>query len=200
MRIGGLIKFSLIDYPGKISAVIFTQGCNFRCPWCHNPELVYPDRFGDAIPQENILDFLEKRQGQLEGVVISGGEPTLQRDLAEFIQEIRDIGFAVKLDTNGSNPDVLLKLLEMNSLDYIAMDVKAPLRKYDLLTGVKTDLDKIQESIRLIIQSQVDHQFRTTFCQSYLDEKDLEEIRSLVKGTKCYKVQEFVPLSTGRIK
>lgn len=137
MQIGGLQKFSLLDYPGKISAVVFTQGCNFRCPYCHNPELVDPARYQECLPEEEIFSFLETRRGKLEAVTVTGGEPTLQKSLAPFLRRIKDMGFLVKLDTNGSRPDVLEELLRQKLIDYIAMDIKAPLEKYEAVTGWK---------------------------------------------------------------
>ncbi|OQX50761.1 MAG: anaerobic ribonucleoside-triphosphate reductase activating protein [Candidatus Cloacimonas sp. 4484_209] len=130
MKIGGFQKVSLIDYPGKICAIVFTRGCNFRCPYCHNPELVLPENYSPLIPEEEIFSFLEKRRGKLDAVEITGGEPTLQEDLTEFIRKIKEMGFLVKLDTNGSFPSVLEKVIYSGLVDYIAMDVKAPLEKY----------------------------------------------------------------------
>jgi pyruvate formate lyase activating enzyme len=137
MKIGGLQKFSLLDYPGKISAVVFTQGCNFRCPYCHNPELVDPERFQECIPEDEIFAFLETRRGKLEAVTVTGGEPTIQNGLSSFVRRIKDMGFMVKLDTNGSRPEVLEELIRHKLIDYIAMDIKAPLEKYEAVTGWK---------------------------------------------------------------
>jgi len=192
MIIGGLRKFSLIDYPGKVAAVIFTQGCNFRCGYCHNPGLVDPRRFGTPLSEEEVFQFLRRRQGQLQGVVVSGGEPTIHRDLEEWLRRIRDLGYAVKLDTNGGRPDVVRRLLNERLLDYIAMDVKAPLGKYALLTEGRDYSSQIQESIHLIQTSGIDYQFRTTVVPQLLDREDLRHIRELVNDDPHYCLQPFV--------
>jgi len=139
MIIGGLQRFSLIDYPGKISAILFTRGCNFRCPYCHNPELVDPQRYAEPWQEEEYWAFLQSRTQKLDAVVVTGGEPTLQEDLEPFLEKIRKMGFLIKLDTNGSNPDVLKDLLSANLVDYIAMDIKAPLEKYSEVAKVPID-------------------------------------------------------------
>ncbi len=180
MKIGGLNKCSLIDYPGAICAVVFTQGCNFRCPYCHNPSLVLPERFREPLDPNFIFDFLSRRRHLLDGVVLSGGEPTLQSDLAAFIAEIKSLGYLVKLDTNGTHPKVLEKLLQENLVDFISMDIKAPWQKYHLLSGVTVDLSYIQESIVLIHNGQVPHQFRTTFAEPLLNSGDLDRIREII--------------------
>jgi len=148
MNIGGFQSFTLIDYPNKMACIVFTQGCDFRCPYCQNPELVLGT--AKSIPQEEIISFLWKRRGMLEGVVISGGEPTIQRDLEDFVKRIKDMGYLVKLDTNGHNPHVIQRLIDL--LDYVAMDVKAPLYKYEEVVRAKADVKRIEESIRLIIR------------------------------------------------
>jgi len=191
MRIGGLQKFSLIDYPDKFSSIIFTQGCNFRCPWCHNPELVYSHLFKDTISENYIFDFLKSRNNDLEAVVITGGEPTIQPDLAEFIEKIKKMGYLVKLDTNGSNPYVLEKLLKNKLVDYIAMDIKAPPEKYSLLIGRDIDISLIFKSIEIIEKYSPDYEFRTTFVPSLLSEDDIEKIKKLVKDKRKYRVQSY---------
>jgi pyruvate formate lyase activating enzyme len=188
MKVGGLQKLSLIDYPGKTCAVIFTQGCNFRCVYCHNPELVYPDRFSCPIPFERIHEFLEANAGLLEGVVFSGGEPTMQKDIVEKIREVCSIGYPVKLDTNGSNPDILASALPY--LDYVAMDIKAPAGdKYAHVCGVQVNDNDICTSIRLIKASGIRHEFRTTFEKNLLKNTDIAEIRKLVGDSK-YNLQK----------
>ncbi len=162
MRIGGLVKSSLIDYPGRISAVIFTQGCNFRCSYCHNPSLVYPGQYGQVLDREVVLDFLKQRQGLLDGVVITGGEPLLQQDLIEFVVSLKSMGYRVKLDTNGSEPERLKALLDRGLIDYIAMDYKAPQRFYSRVAGVEVNTDKILQSVRYIVTSKVQYEIRTT--------------------------------------
>ena len=196
MKIGGFQKVSLIDYPGRISAVVFTQGCNFRCPFCHNPELVDPERFEGLSPEAEILTFLEKRKGRLDAVVITGGEPTLQPELIPFIIHLKAMGFRIKLDTNGALPDVLEEMLGRGLLDYVAMDIKAPLERYSEVTKTKTDGQRILKSIALIMGSGVDYEFRTTAVKSLLGPGDLEEIGRLVPGAKRFVLQKFVPTKT----
>lgn len=196
MIIGGFQKFSLIDYPGKICAIVFTQGCNFRCPYCHNPELVDPKLFLSPIPEDEIFSFLEKRRGKLDAVEITGGEPTLQSDLIEFLEKIKNMGFLVKLDSNGTNPDVIEEAIKNKLVDYLAMDVKAPLEKYKEIIGVDVDTDKIKSNIRLIMNSGVDYEFRTTIVKSLLSKEDIIKIGELIKGAKLYILQKFIPSKT----
>ena len=171
--IGGLQKTSLLDFPKKIAAIVFTQGCNFRCGYCHNAELL--DFSAEPkVKEEDFFDFLTKRKGKLDGVVITGGEPTVQSGLKEFILKIKDLGFEVKLDTNGTNPKVLSELLQI--IDYVAMDIKAPFTKYGMIAGVNVNIENIRESINLIISSNVDYEFRTTVVKSQLEFCDFEEI------------------------
>jgi len=193
MVIGGIQRFSLIDYPGKISAIIFTRGCNFRCPYCHNPELVDPNRYVDALEEKQLWEFLRRRQEKLDAVVITGGEPTLHDGLELFIDKIKTMGFLVKLDTNGSNPGVLKNLLSENLLDYVAMDIKAPLEKYSEVTRMPVDVKRIEESITLIRQSHLDHEFRTTIAKNLLSEDDVLSIAKMLRGEKLYFLQNCVP-------
>ena len=189
--IGGLQKTSLLDFPEKISAIVFTQGCNFRCGYCHNPELCcFSKKPVITIPA--FFDFLKKRQGKLDGVVITGGEPSLHSDLPEFIKKIKNLGFAVKLDTNGTNPCMLETLIRNNLIDYIAMDIKAPLEKYDKITCVKIDISVIKQSIDLIMKSDTDYEFRTTVVRTQLDLYDFEKIGEMLKGAKRYYLQKFI--------
>lgn len=190
--IGGLQKSSLIDYPEKISAIIFTQGCNFRCPYCHNPELVN----GKGETANEIFEFLTSRIGKLDGVVITGGEPTLHKDLPNFIRQIKDMGFAVKLDTNGTNPLMLEKLIQEKLIDYVAMDIKAPIHKYFEVTCTKVNTDNILKSIEILKNSDIDYEFRTTVVKSQLTLDDFEKISELIKGAKKYYLQKFVPSKT----
>jgi pyruvate formate lyase activating enzyme len=196
MKIGGFQKVSLIDYPGRISAVVFTQGCNFRCPFCHNPELVDPERFMDLIPEKEILSFLEKRKGRLDAVVITGGEPTMQPELIPFILHLKAMGYLIKLDTNGTHPDLLAEMLDKKLLDYVAMDIKAPLERYGAVTKTNTDRDRIRRSISLIMGSGTDYEFRTTAVKPLLAPEDLEEIGRLIPGAKRFVLQKFVPTKT----
>ena len=196
MKIGGFQKVSLIDYPGRISAVVFTQGCNFRCPFCHNPELVDPECFEDLIPVAEILSFLKKRRGRLDAVVITGGEPTLQPEIIPFIMDLKDMGYRIKLDTNGSLPDRLEVMLNQKLLDYVAMDIKAPFERYGEVTRAITDQKQIQRSISLIMGSGLDHEFRTTAVRSMLSPEDLDQIGRLVPAAKRFVLQKFVPTKT----
>ncbi len=177
MQINGWVRTSLIDYPGHIATVLFTGGCNFRCPMCHNAGLVLSPDPSARFSEEEVFAFLQKRAGKLTGVVLSGGEPTLQPDLADFIRRVRASGYAVKLDTNGYRPDVLGVLLEHELLDYVAMDIKAPPAKYPLLSGVPdVDVHRIARSITLLCQHEVACEFRTTVVPGMLDEDDVASL------------------------
>lgn len=191
MYISGFQKVSLVDYPGLITAIVFTRGCNFRCPWCHNPELVNPEMYETLIEPEAILTFLKTRIGKLDAVTITGGEPTLHADLPQLINEIRKLGFKIKLDTNGTNPDMLTHLIHKNLLDYIAMDVKAPLTKYDFITQTSVSVTAVRKSIHIIQNSGVDHEFRTTYIPQLLNEQDIDDIRIMLGCTDNYFVQPF---------
>ena len=193
MNVGGFQRFSLIDYPGKICAIVFTQGCNFRCPYCHNPELVDLEKFSKSISEKEIFSFLEKRKGKLDAVSITGGEPTLQKELIEFLKKIKNMGYLVKLDSNGTHPEIIEKIIKEGLVDYLAMDVKAPLEKYNKVTGVDVDISKIKKSIDLIMNSSLDYEFRTTVLKSQLSKDDIREIGKLIKGAKLYVLQKFVP-------
>lgn len=195
MQIGGIQHFSLIDFPGKLAAVVFTPGCNFRCPFCHNVELVQGTLPG--IPEDDVLQFLSKRSGQLEGVVISGGEPTLQKDLPEFIKKIRELGYKIKLDTNGAFPEILKQLIDEQLLDFVAMDIKHAWGKYPIATSIKNvAIEKIKQSIDLLLSNIVDYEFRTTVIRDFHQPEDLIEIAKQIQGAKRYVVQEFIPEKT----
>ena len=191
MVIGGLQKFSLSDFPGLISAIVFTRGCGFRCPYCHNPELVDPSRYARAIPQDVVMDFLRSRKGQLQGVVVTGGEPTHPADLPVFLAELKDMSFAVKLDTNGTNPGMLRRLVESEIVDYIAMDIKAPLALYGATVRTSLSETDLLLSIELIRLCGLPHEFRTTFVESLLSADDILGIAELVKGCQKYVLQSF---------
>jgi pyruvate formate lyase activating enzyme len=193
MRIGGIQKFSLIDYPGRLAAVIFTQGCNFRCPYCHNPELVNPKSFGKSLPEDSIISFLEKRSGRLDGVSITGGEPALQPDLIPFIERVKRLGYAVKIDTNGTLPGVLDELIERRLVDYIAMDIKGPFKKYGEIAGAEIDTEIIRQSVERVMNSGIDYEFRTTVVKSLLTAEDLQKTAALIRGARRYVLQKFVP-------
>ncbi len=190
--IGGVQKSSLLDFPSKIAAIVFTQGCNFRCGYCHNAELL--DFLAETkFKESEFFEFLGRRKGKLDGVVITGGEPTLQKGLKGFILKVNEMGFEVKLDTNGTNPKVLKELIDGKLLDYVAMDIKAPLSKYERITGVRVNPENIKESINLIMTSGIDYEFRTTVVKSQLSFDDFDEIGNLIKGAKKYYLQKFVP-------
>jgi len=194
MEIGGLEKSTLIDYPGRIAATVFLLGCNFRCPFCYSSELVLPEKMAEQpkIAEKAFFDFLKERQGLLEGVVICGGEPTIHKDLPDFIKRIKDLRFLLKLDTNGSNPEMLRELMQDGLVDYVAMDIKAPLgAKYDLATGVKVDLDKIKESIEIIKGSGVDYEFRSTIVPSIHTKEDVIQMAKDISPAKKYYLQNF---------
>ena len=183
-------KLSLLDYPDKVSCILYTRGCNFRCPFCHNG-LTLLENVSDFIPFEEILSFLRKRIGILDGVVISGGEPTLMPDLKEKIKAIKELGFLVKLDTNGSNPDLLEELMEEELIDYVAMDIKNSLFKYSLTAGREVDTDKIVKSLRILQNGKVDYEFRTTLIKEYHNELDMISMGKMLKGSPRLYLQEF---------
>jgi len=191
MRIGGFQKFSLIDYPHKVAAVIFTQGCDFRCPFCHNADLVLPEKFLPPVNEEEVFKFLTKRQDQLTGVVVTGGEPTIHGDLPDFLKKIKDLGYSVKLDTNGNNPQALKKLIQEKLVNYIAMDIKTSFSRYPEAAGVSVDVGRIQESIKIIIGSGLDYHFRTTVVCKFISDSDLQDIANNLIDAKRYLLQGF---------
>ena len=183
-------KLSLLDYPNKVSCIPFTRTCNFRCPFCHNGLTLLED-YETVVPFDEVIAFLKKRQGVLDGVVISGGEPTLMPDLEEKIRVIKDMGYLVKLDTNGSNPDILLDLLEDHLIDYVAMDIKNSINKYDLTSGAKVRTDNILKSIEILKNSGIDHEFRTTLISEFHTELDMIAIGKMLQGEKKLYLQKF---------
>ena len=195
MRIAAYLPLSLCDYPGRVAAVVFTRGCNFRCPWCHNRHLIPPSApAGESdIDERTVLDGIEERKSKLEGLVISGGEPTLQPDLLRFMAAVKSCGVNVKLDTNGSNPDVVRQCLADKLVDFIAMDVKAPWDKYEILTGVVGSDDAARETMKLIAESGIKHQFRTTKVPSLLTAEDCAEITSMIPSGSPHCWQTFRP-------
>jgi len=196
IAIGGLQKVSLIDYPGCISAIVFLQGCNFRCGYCHNPELVNPKLYGPPLHKEDIFAFLEKRVGKLDAVTITGGEPTLQEGLPDFIRRIRAMGFRVKLDTNGSHAEMLKSMIGENLLDYIAMDIKGPIHRYDRVCRVNVNKDEIAQSIRIIMDSPVEYEFRTTLLHGLIHDDDFPAMWDLIRGARLFALQNFMPSKT----
>lgn len=193
MIFGGLEPFSLIDYPGKSCAIAFTVGCNFLCPYCHNPELIKRDKDSVVIMEKDILDFLATRVGKLDALSITGGEPTLHDDLLEFLRKVKNMGFLVKLDSNGTRPEMLKKALEWALVDYLAMDIKAPLNLYERVTKRPVNIENIKTSIDLIKHSGIDHEFRTTIVSSLLSKDEIVEIGNVVRGAKRYYLQKFIP-------
>lgn len=196
MKIGGLQKVSLIDYPDAICAVVFLQGCNFQCSYCHNPQLVEPKLFTPCLEEKKILEFLAARIGKLDAVTVTGGEPTIQKDLMRFIKLVKKMDFAVKLDSNGTQPKVIKELIDARLLDFIALDIKAPLEKYKSIVKVPVDTQSLEESIGLILKSRIPHEFRTTVVKSQLTEKDILKIAKLISGAKRYVLQKFVSTKT----
>ncbi len=192
--IKGIQKLSLIDYPGRVACTLFTFGCNFRCPYCHNPELVIDDG-APLIPESDVLRFLEVRKRFLDGVCITGGEPTLHNDLPNFIKRVKDLGYSVKLDTNGTSPETLRRLIGGRLVDYIAMDVKAPLEKYESVVRVTVDGSRIAESVE-IIKAFPEHEFRTTVVPELLTREDILAIARWLKGARRFFIQQFKPTKT----
>lgn len=193
MLFGGLQKTTLVDYPGKVAATVFTVGCNFRCPYCHNPELVLPEliKKQPKITEKEILDFLKERQKLLEGLCITGGEPAIQPDLIDFVKKVKDLGFLIKIDTNGSCPDVLDNLIKGKLIDYVAMDIKAPKEKYEIFSEDEDIIEKVDKSIELLKQDKIDYEFRTTLVSGILDEQDILAIVDWIKFASNYYLQRF---------
>lgn len=205
MILGGYQKLTLIDYPGKLAATVFTVGCSLRCPFCHNPELVDSRQFTvQGNLEEEFFEFLKKRKGKLEGVCITGGEPLIQKDVVDFIRKIKKLGYLVKLDTNGTRPDVLRKIIQEKLVDFIAMDIKNAPKKYSQTSGMKTpastrsrsstrggDIERIKLSVNMIMGSGIDYEFRTTAVPGLHSEKDFAEIAKWISGAKAYYLQEY---------
>lgn len=196
VEIKGLEKFSPSDYPGIISATMFLGSCNFRCPYCHNAELVLNPDDLPTFPMGYITDFLDSRKDWLEGICITGGEPLLHRDLGDFLSLLKERGLSVKLDTNGSFPSQLEALIAKNLVDSIAMDVKAPLERYEEVTRTKVDREKIRKSIDIIMNSGVEYVFRLTAVPGLIDEERMTEIGRMLQGAKVFQIQQFVPANT----
>ena len=192
MILKGLQKLTLLDYPGEIAATVFTGGCNFRCPFCHNASLVLPEKFGATLPTEEFFSFLDSRRGKLRAVCVSGGEPTMQGDLSEFICRIKEMGFLVKLDTNGTRPDVLYGLIEDGLLDYVAMDIKNSKERYGETVGVSGfDIFPIEESINILRKGKVPFEFRTTVVRELHTEADIASIGEWLGGDEKFFLQTF---------
>ncbi len=192
MLIGGFQKMTVLDYPNKVACTLFLTGCNFRCPFCHNSSLVTEKWLG-GVDKKEIFDYLEKRKGILDGVCVTGGEPLLNEDIDVLLSEIKNLGYLVKLDTNGTNPDKLRELIDKNLVDYVAMDIKNSADKYAETCGVKAvNLTKIKESINLLINGNIDYEFRTTVVSPLHTVEDFEGIGELIKGAKVLYLQGFV--------
>lgn len=193
MRISGLQKMTLLDFPGLVACTVFLPGCNLRCPFCHNASLVLPERMTEpAMSQEELLAFLESRTGKLDGVCITGGEPTMHKDLPILLRQIKDMGFRVKLDTNGTRPQVLRQLLAQGLPDYIAMDIKNSPDRYRETCGGVEVLPQVRESAALIMESGIDYEFRTTVASPLHSPGELAEIGRWLQGAKAYFIQKFV--------
>jgi len=196
MKITGLQKTSLIDYPGYVAAIVFTQGCPWRCGYCHNPELNAFITEGVALlPDDEVLAFLAKRRGVLDGLVITGGEPTSQPDLLDFMKQVKALGLLVKLDTNGVAPSVVEQAIQQHLVDYLAMDIKAPLGKYAVTVGRPVVDDNIRRSIQLIMGSGVDYEFRSTILPALHTADDVIAMAQLVSGARRYYLQKFRPMT-----
>ena len=193
MHIGGMQKLTLLDYPGKVACTVFLSGCNLRCPYCHNPGLVLPDQINaPGMPESEVFAFLEQRKGKLDGICITGGEPTLQPELPGFLEKFRELGYAIKLDTNGTYPGMLKGLLHDGILDYVAMDIKNSPQRYAETCGGADVLSRVRESVDLLLDSSIEYEFRTTVCKPLHTEKEMEEIGRWLGGAKRYFLQPFV--------
>lgn len=193
MIIHGLQKLTLLDYPGKTACTIFLGNCNFRCPYCHNQDLVLTPFNMNPISEDTLFAFLKKRQGLLDGVCITGGEPLLHGDLLPLLSSIRDLGFSIKLDTNGSFPDRLEKYVRLGLLDYVAMDIKNSIHQYQKTTACTSiDLSSINKSVQFLLSGKIEYEFRTTMVKEFHEEKDFLSIGQWISGAKRYFLQKFV--------
>ena len=189
MLIGGFQKMTMLDYPGKVACTIFTYGCNFRCPFCHNATLVIDE--ASLFDKEEIFSYLYKRKNILDGVVVTGGEPLLQPDIIDFLKELRETGLQIKLDTNGSFPEKLSEVIDLGLVDYVAMDIKNSKEKYEMTVGAKIDLSKIEKSVEILLQNRVDYEFRTTVVCQMHENADFEKIGEWLRGAKRLFLQQF---------
>ena len=197
MKIHGLSKTTLLDYPGHLACTVFTGHCNFRCPFCHNGELVLCPDSEPGIPEEDFFDFLESRKKRLEGVAITGGEPTVNADIDEFIQKIKEHDLLVKLDSNGTRPDILKKLIDNSLVDYVAMDIKSSKEGYPAACGLKSmDLAPVEESVNILMNSGIEYEFRTTVMKELHSEKEFRGIAEWIKGCSNYYLQSYRPSET----
>ena len=192
MIFGGLEKCTLIDYPGKVACMVYTIGCNFRCPYCHNPELV-DETVETKITEKEILDFLKKRKGMLDGLVITGGEPTMHNDLLRFMKKVKGLGFLIKLDSNGTRPDMIKEAIRKKLVDYIAMDIKSTMSKYSQTVARPVDVAAIRKSIAILKTSGIPYEFRTTVIKALIAPEDFHEIGREIRGADRYFLQKFIP-------
>ena len=192
MTVNGLRKLTLLDFPGRVACTLFLAGCNMRCPFCHNAPLVVDGSGVENIPEDELLAFLKKRSGILDGVCITGGEPTLRRELPELIRSIKALGYAVKLDTNGTSPDMLSSLIGEGLIDYVAMDIKNSPEKYSLTAGCAADLDAVCRSAAILMENKVNYEFRTTVVSGYHTAEDFRDIGEWLRGAEKYFLQNFV--------
>lgn len=192
IKISGFDKLTLLNYPNKVACTIFTKGCNFKCPFCHNAELLDINNDYSTIDESVIFTYLEKRKGLLDGVCISGGEPLIQKGIKEFIKKIKDLGYLIKIDTNGSNPQILQELIDEKLVDYVAMDIKNTWDKYNLTAGCNIKLDNIKKSIDIMENSPIDYEFRTTIIKKFHNIDDIKEIGQMLKNKSKYYLQNFV--------
>jgi len=195
MKIGGLQKVTLLDYPEKVAAIVFTSGCNFRCPFCYNPTLVLPELIAESqfIPPGELLAFLKKRKKYLDGVVISGGEPTLNPKLIPLLEKIKNLGYEIKLDTNGAYPEILQTVIKRGLVDYLALDIKGPLEEYEKFCGVPIEVEKIKTSIKLVKNSSLPYEFRSTIVKGWHQQEDFEKMAQAISGARLYYLQNFSP-------
>ena len=191
MIISGMQKVTLVDYPSHTACIVFTQGCNFRCPFCHNSDLVKGENNSNKIDEQVLFDYLDKRKGLIDGVCISGGEPLLQKDIELFIRKIKDKGYKVKLDTNGSKPEVLRKLIEGKLVDYVAMDVKNVFSKYDVTAGACVNIDDIKASIDILKKSSIQYEFRTTVAKELHSFEDIKQLLEYLGSDVDYYIQNY---------
>jgi pyruvate formate lyase activating enzyme len=194
LKIAGIEKFSMVDYGEKIALTVFLEACNMRCPFCHNAALLFPDSNNPGIPHSEILGYLTKRKGILDGVCVTGGEPTLHKELPAFLEKVKALGYPVKLDTNGTNPGAVKNLYQRGLIDYVAMDIKNSPAKYALTAGIPApDLVAVKETASFLMSSGIGYEFRTTLINEFHEESDMLEIGKWLEGAKLYYLQKFVP-------
>lgn len=192
MIVCGFEKFSMVDFDGRIACTVFTGGCNFRCPFCHNGALVVGNVKAQEIDMQNVFDYLKKRKGLVDAVCVTGGEPTMHKDLPDFLREVRNLGYATKLDTNGTNPQMLADVIEEGLVDYVAMDIKNSIAKYPQTIGIDgANLDDILKSVEILKNSGIDYEFRTTVIDEFHTAEDMREIGEWICGSKRYYLQKY---------